>query len=105
MIRRFFEKIKQRVTRRKELEQPAKDVEKVLPKAQEPAASLSYANRFLKFYYLNKERLSTERRSSYAERKSKGICVRCSRPVVGDIVFCAYHQEKQKVYNRSARVK
>ena len=99
MIKRFFERIKDKIQKKKESKQLAKEPLKI----QEPTTSSSYPNRFLKFYYLNKERLNKERCSSYAERKSKSICVRCSRPVVQGIVFCAYHQEKQKTYNKNAR--
>lgn len=64
-----------------------------------------YPNRFLKFYYLHQERLNKERRSSYKNRKKKGTCVRCRQKALSKIVFCKYHQEKQKGYNRKARAK
>lgn len=64
-----------------------------------------YSNRFLKHYYLNQDRLNKERRSSYSERKAKGICVRCKRKAVSGIVFCKYHQKMQKGYNKKARKK
>ena len=64
-----------------------------------------YPNRFLQFYHLNKKRLITERRGNYDRKRKSGICVRCSHPVVPDIIFCAYHQEKQKEYNKLARSK
>ena len=105
MIKRFFEKIKDKIQKKKEPEEiKPKKPPQAKPPAQEQTAG-PYPNRFLKFYYLNKQRLNTERRSSYNERKSKGICVRCSLPAVEGIVFCADHQEKQKTYNKTARSK
>ena len=62
-----------------------------------------YPNRFLKFYHVNKSRLNKERRGSYSEHKSRGICVRCSKKSLSKIVFCSYHQQKQKGYNKKAR--
>jgi len=62
-----------------------------------------YSNRFLKFYHLNSNRLNKERRSSYKTRKKSGFCVRCKRKAVKGIVFCKYHQQKQKEYNKKAR--
>ena len=64
-----------------------------------------YANRFQKFYHLNKKRLNKERRSYYKTKSKKGTCVRCKRKAVKDIVFCDYHQQKQKEYNAKARKK
>ncbi len=64
-----------------------------------------YPNRFVKFYHLNKEKLNKERRGGYSSRRKDGICVRCKRKVVPGIVFCEYHQEKQKEYNKKARGK
>ncbi len=64
-----------------------------------------YENRFQKFYHLNKKRLNKERRSSYKSRSKNGVCVRCSKKVVKGIVFCKYHQAKQKEYNAKARKK
>ena len=64
-----------------------------------------YPNRFLKFYHLNKKRLNKERRSKYDESKKSNKCIRCYRKSVEGIVFCGYHQLKQKEYNRSARAK
>ncbi len=64
-----------------------------------------YPNRFLKFYYLNKSRLNKERRGSYYYKKKAGTCVRCKKPRVTGIVFCIYHQSKQKEYNTKARSK
>lgn len=64
-----------------------------------------YDNRFQKFYHLNKKRLNKERRSSYKTKFKKGTCVRCKRKAKKDIVFCDYHQQKQKEYNAKARKK
>jgi len=47
--------------------------------------------------------LNKERRGSYSEHKSRGICVRCSKKSLSKIVFCSYHQQKQKGYNKKAR--
>jgi hypothetical protein len=68
-------------------------------------AKQKYPNRFLKFYHLNRDRLIEERKSIYSEKKKKGICVRCNRKSVSGIVFCKYHQKKQKGYNKKARNK
>ena len=62
-----------------------------------------YPNRFLKFYHKNKKRLNKERRSSYGERKKQGLCVRCNKKALKNIVFCSYHQKKQVSYNKKAR--
>ena len=60
-------------------------------------------NRFLRFYYHNKRRLLRERKGEYYNKKKEGICVRCSKPIVKGIIFCLYHQEKQKGYNTKSR--
>lgn len=62
-----------------------------------------YPNRFLKFYHQNRKRLIKERRGNYKENKKQGVCVRCSKKALEGIVFCKYHQMKQKEYNRKAR--
>ena len=62
-----------------------------------------YANRFIKFYHQNKKKLNENRRLSYSERKKKKICVRCKKKALKGIVFCEYHQSKQKKYNKKAR--
>ena len=64
-----------------------------------------YPNRFLKFYHLNKKKLIQERKGNYYSKKQSGICVRCHRPALSEIIFCVYHQEKQKGYNMKARNK
>jgi len=60
-------------------------------------------NRFLRFYYHNKRRLLHERKGVYYHKKKDGICVRCNQPIVKGIIFCSYHQEKQKSYNAKSR--
>ncbi len=62
-----------------------------------------YPNRFLKFYHENKKRLLKQRKSTYHLKQKKGICVRCNDLAVKGIVFCKYHQQKQKLYNKKAR--
>lgn len=62
-----------------------------------------YPNRFVKFYHLNKTKLNKERKGSYSERRKAGICVRCQRKALPGIIFCEYHQSKQKEYNQKAR--
>lgn len=74
-------------------------------KPEEKLEDKNYANRFVRFYHLNKERLNKERRSGYDERREKGICVRCRQKALPGIVFCEYHQGKQKEYNAKARGK
>ena len=63
-----------------------------------------YPNRFVKFYHENRKRLIKERRSLYKDKKESGICVRCNKKALKSIVFCRYHQERQKEYNRKARL-
>jgi len=75
-------------------------LEKIRKKKREEK---DYPNRFVKFYLLNKKKLNKERRSSYHDRKKEGTCARCKRKAVEGIVFCEYHQAKQKEYNRKAR--
>lgn len=62
-----------------------------------------YANRFVKFYHLNKKRLNKERRGSYKSKKKSGVCIRCSKKTVEDTVFCAYHRKQKQEYNRKMR--
>ncbi|MAG73829.1 hypothetical protein CL620_05915 [archaeon] len=64
-----------------------------------------YKNRFLKFYHLNKKRLNKERRSTYTAKMKLGVCVRCKRKALKNIVFCSYHRAKQKEYNKKARAR
>lgn len=79
--------------------------EKPEERSGDKSADKNYANRFVKFYHLNKERLNKERRSGYDGRREKGICVRCRQKAMPGIVFCEYHQSKQKEYNAKARGK
>lgn len=78
-------------------------LKKLKKEAGEKKEEELYPNRFVKFYHLNKGRLSKERRSGYHERRKSGVCVRCRRKSVQGIVFCEYHQQKQKEYNQKAR--
>ncbi len=64
-----------------------------------------YKNRFQKFYHLNKKRLNKERRGSYKIKSDKGVCVRCKKKSLKNIVFCSYHKARQKEYNVIARKK
>ncbi len=80
-------------------------LKKFVFKSEEKKEEEKYPNRFLKFYHNNKKRLNKERRGSYSERKKAGICVRCSKEALKGIVFCDYHQNKQKSYNKKARSK
>jgi len=101
MIRRFFEKIRGKV---KSVGLQSLNVKKLVKEKVEISKShKEYPNRFMKFYHLNKERIISERHQTYAQKKKEGICVRCNRPVVFGIIFCEYHQLKQKGYNVKAR--
>jgi len=101
MIRRFFEKITGKV---KSVGLPSLNMKKLMKEKVEVENShKEYPNRFIKFYHLNKKRIISERHQTYAEKKQKGICVRCNKPVVLGIIFCEYHQMKQKGYNEKAR--
>jgi hypothetical protein len=82
-----------------------KRILKRIKKKKTDVDSKEYPNRFLKFYHTNKKKLNNQRRSGYKKRRRKGICVRCKREAVEGIVFCVYHQQKQKEYNRKARSK
>ncbi|MBU0456641.1 MAG: hypothetical protein ABH824_05565 [Nanoarchaeota archaeon] len=82
-----------------------KKILKKLKEVKERKKEKAYPNRFLKFYHLNKKKLNKERRFSYNERKKSGVCVRCKKKTVKGIVFCQYHQEKQKTYNKISRSK
>ncbi len=61
-------------------------------------------NRFLKFYHKNKERLSTERKKSYSDKKQQGICVRCKEKAIKG-AYCNYHHMKSLQYNKKYRRK
>jgi hypothetical protein len=62
-----------------------------------------YKNRFLKHYHLHKEEMLKKRKLTYHQRKAAGRCIRCQQPAVKDIVYCVYHREKQREYNKKAR--
>jgi hypothetical protein len=64
-----------------------------------------HKDRFLKFYYKNQKRLNKERKGTYWEKRKNGICVRCNKPAVKGRIFCQYHLELQKNYNKKARDK
>lgn len=57
-------------------------------------------NRFQKFYYLHRPHLNTWRRSSYSDKKKKGICVKCKKKSLKTSIFCAYHLKMSRIYNR-----
>tara|TARA_Y100000310_G_scaffold340641_1_gene437157 strand:- start:69 stop:383 length:315 start_codon:yes stop_codon:yes gene_type:complete len=86
-------------------EKKVKVQKKKKTKSKPKKISSEYKNRFHKFYHLHKKRLNKERRGLYKNRSKKGICVRCKKKVVRDIVFCKYHKAKQKEYNAKARKK
>jgi len=73
--------------------------------AKAKTTKTKFENRFQKFYHLNKTRLNKERRGSYKTKAKKGKCVRCKLKAKPGIVFCDYHQKKQKDYNAKARKK
>ena len=79
--------------------------QKLVQKIKDFTFKEQYSNRFLKFYHLNKDRLLKERKTSYTKRKKGGICVRCKKPSLPNIVFCTYHKQKHKGYNKKARAK
>ncbi|MBI4981040.1 hypothetical protein HZC30_05800 [Candidatus Woesearchaeota archaeon] len=99
-IREWWNKLKKETK-----EEAEKKREGAKGKEEKAEESFKYPNRFVKFYHLNKEKLNKERRGSYTSRRKDGVCVRCKRKVVPGIVFCEYHQEKQKEYNKKARSK
>lgn len=73
--------------------------------AENKSMETKYPNRFLKFYYLNQNKLNKGRRKSYSNRKGKGICVRCKQKALPGIIFCEFHQQKQQTYNYRSRHK
>jgi hypothetical protein len=64
-----------------------------------------YDNRFVKFYHLNKKRLDRERKKLYHWKLKQGICVRCNKKADKGKIFCSYHRNLQKSYNKKARKK
>ena len=59
-----------------------------------------FKNRFQKFYYLHREGLNKERKALYFEKQKKGICVKCKKKAVKNSIFCKYHLEQSREYNR-----
>ncbi len=102
--KKFQKEIKLKKVKRKKTKERKKSTKNNLVKfvkiKESKSISNNFPNRFVKFYHLNQKRLSKERRSTYDQKKKKGICARCKREVVTGIVFCEYHQQKQKGYNR-----
>ena len=98
VIQKIFNKIK-------DIKDSKQKDSSLTKKRRKKKSKEEYENRFQKFYHLNKKRLNKERRESYNVRMRRGICVRCSKKVVKGIVFCEYHQQKQKEYNKKARDK
>lgn len=95
-------KIKEWLKKFKREEKEKKEEKKEDLGVKEPK---EYPNRFVKFYHLNKERLNQQRRGGYSGHKKEGMCVRCKQKALLGIVFCEYHQQKQKEYNHKAREK
>ncbi len=97
VLKKFLSKVKKEVKKRKP---------RSVSLRRRSSRSLDkeeFENRFQKFYHLNKRRLNKERRGNYKRKAKSGICVRCSKKIVPGIVFCSYHQAKQKEYNAKAR--
>ncbi len=80
-------------------------IKKIIDKVKKKLTDKKYSNRHLKFYHENKNRLIKERQNKYHQKRKFGVCVRCKKQVVPGIVFCEYHQNKQKEYNQKARRK
>lgn len=64
------------------------------------SVSKKFKDRFQKFYYLHRPDLNKFRRSTYSDKKRKGICVKCKKKALSSSIFCAYHLNKSRVYNR-----
>ena len=58
-----------------------------------------FKDRFQKFYYLHRPDLNKSRRSTYTEKKKKGICVKCKKKALASSIFCAPHLRKSRIYN------
>lgn len=63
-------------------------------------APREFKDRFQKFYYVHRDDLNDERRSTYKRKKIRRICVRCKRMAVKGSVFCAQHRKMSRKYNR-----
>ena len=62
-----------------------------------------YENRFEKFYYENRKRLSIERKNKYKERKAAGLCIRCENKAVEGRVFCWNHMLESRTTQKKRR--
>lgn len=58
-----------------------------------------FKDRFQKFYYYHRGDLNRFRRSSYQQKKKKGICVKCKKKSLSTSIFCAHHLNRSRVYN------
>lgn len=55
-----------------------------------------YKNRFQKFYYKNRMKLSNQRRELYRCRRIDNVCVRCGDKLAEkNKLFCKKHSEKK----------
>ena len=61
--------------------------------------SKKFKDRFQKFYYYHRGDLNKFRRSSYQQKKKKGICVKCKKKSLASSIFCAFHLNRSRVYN------
>src|SRR3989338_2016586 len=105
MFKEWLTKLKEKKKQVFERKKSPEETNALSKKQTLPLKDSEYPNRFLKFYHQISRRLNQERRTSYSERKKAGICVRCHKPVVPHLVFCEFHQQKQKGYNQKARAK
>jgi hypothetical protein len=63
------------------------------------SVSKKFKDRFQKFYYLHRGDLNKFRRSTYEQKKKKGICVKCKKKSLSTSIFCAHHLNRSRVYN------
>jgi hypothetical protein len=63
------------------------------------AVKKKFKDRFQKFYYAHRPDLNKFRRSTYAAKKKKGICVKCKKKALASSIFCSLHLRKSRVYN------
>jgi hypothetical protein len=61
--------------------------------------SKKFKDRFQKFYYYHRGDLNKFRRSTYQQKKKKGICVKCKKKSLASSIFCAFHLNRSRVYN------
>jgi hypothetical protein len=78
----------------------AKKTGRKASKFKKVSVSKKFKDRFQKFYYLHRPDLNKFRRSSYSDKKKKGICVKCKKKSLSSSIFCAYHLNKSRIYNR-----